>query len=85
MARTNADNPDLSFWVTGFKATTGSDFTCIDFEGSGFDVDRHNLAMIACFDLWAYLRLIDLIATVRELFFTISGLSNCHQFDLATT
>jgi hypothetical protein len=38
MARTNADNPDLSVWVTGFEAIASHDFTCINFKGSGFNV-----------------------------------------------
>jgi hypothetical protein len=51
MARTNADNPDLSVWITGFEAIAGCDFTCIDFKSSGFDVDRHNLTMIISLNL----------------------------------
>jgi hypothetical protein len=68
MARTNADNPDLSVWVTDFEASfilkgfanASRYFTCINFKGSGFNIDRHNLAVIAFFDLRTHLRFINL-------------------------
>jgi hypothetical protein len=40
VAGTNADNPNLSVRVTGFEAIAGSNFTGIDFKGSGFEVVR---------------------------------------------
>jgi hypothetical protein len=59
MAGTNTNNPDLSLWITGFKASlilrgfayAGRNFTGIDFKSSCFEVDRHNLAMITRFNL----------------------------------
>jgi hypothetical protein len=54
-------------------------FVC-DFKGSGFDVDRDNLAMITLLDLGTHLRLINLITTLGKLFLAVSGLSNCHDF-----
>jgi predicted RNase H-like HicB family nuclease len=74
----------LSIWVTGFKAITGSYFTRINLKVSCFEINRHNIAMIALFDLRSYLRLIERIAPLGKLFLAISGLSNCHRFDLAT-
>jgi hypothetical protein len=71
--------------VTGFKAIASGNFTSIDLKGSSFEVDRHNFPMIAFFDLSAHLCLIERIATLGELFFAISGLSNCHGVDLAAT
>jgi hypothetical protein len=55
------------------------------FKGSGFNVDRDHLPMIAFLDLSAYCCLIECIATLGKFFFAISGLSDCHEFDLATT
>jgi hypothetical protein len=82
MARANADNPDLSIWVTGFEAIAGSNFTRVNFKVSSFDVDRHNLAMIAFLNLGPHLRFINLIAPSSELFFTVAGLSDCHGLAL---
>jgi hypothetical protein len=55
MTGTDANYPDLSIRVTGFKSIASSNFTLIDLKGSGFEVDRHNLPMIAFFDLRSHL------------------------------
>jgi hypothetical protein len=85
MARTNANYPNLSVWVAGFEAIAGSNLTRIQFKISGFNVDRHNFAVIACFNLGSHLSFVDFIATACKFFFAISGLSNCHLPDLAAT
>jgi hypothetical protein len=71
--------------MAGFEAIAGSYFTRINFKVSCFKIDRHNLAMITFFDLRSNLRFIDFITTPSKFFFAISGLSNCHGFDLAST
>jgi hypothetical protein len=85
MARTNADNPDLSVRLTSFKAIASRNFALIHLKISGFDVDRNNSAMVAFFDLLAHVRLINLITTSSKFFFAVAGLSNCHRLDLAST
>jgi hypothetical protein len=85
MTGTNANHPDLSVRVTGFQAITSGYLTGIDLEGSSFKVDRHNLAMIALFNLLTHLRLINLIATLSKFFFAVAGLPNRHRFDLCST
>jgi hypothetical protein len=47
----NTNNPDLSIWVTRFKAIASSYFTGINFKISSFKVDRYNFALITRFDL----------------------------------
>jgi hypothetical protein len=47
--------------------------------------DRNNLSMIAFFDLRSDFRFIECIAALGKLFFAVSGLSDCHGVDLATT
>jgi hypothetical protein len=79
MTRANADNPDLSIGVTGFKAIACSNFAPIDFKISGFDVDRYNLAVVLCFDLRTHLSLVDFVTTPSKFFFAVSGLSYCHN------
>jgi len=79
----NADNPRLGIRKSLKKPISCSqDFVC-NLKGSRFNVDCHNFAMIACFNLRSYLRLIERIASLGKLFLAISRLSNCHQFDLA--
>jgi hypothetical protein len=59
VARANANNPDLSVWMTGFEASlilrgfanAGKNFAFIHFKIPRFEVDHHNFSMIACFDL----------------------------------
>jgi hypothetical protein len=51
MTRTNANNPDLGIGMKGFEAIASSNFAPIDFKSSGFNIDRHNFAMIAFLDL----------------------------------
>jgi hypothetical protein len=72
MARTNANHPDLSFRVTGFESIASSDFTSIDFKGSGFEIDRYDLAMITFFDLrWRSLP--EVIESVTHRFHHLAG------------
>ena len=49
MAGTNADDPDLSIWVTIFKSLASSNFTFIDLKVASFKIDRHNLTTIVLF------------------------------------
>jgi hypothetical protein len=55
------------------------------FKCSSFNVDRDHLSMIACLDLSAHRCLIERITALGKFFFAISGVSDCHEFDLATT
>jgi transposase-like protein len=45
MARANADNSNLSLWVTGFEAIAGSNLTRIDFKSFSFGVNRPSLQL----------------------------------------
>jgi hypothetical protein len=54
-------------------------------EGSGVNVDRDNLAIVAVFDLRSDLRLVQGMAALSEFFFAISGLSDWHGADLTAT
>jgi hypothetical protein len=85
MARADADNPNLSLWVMGFKAIAGSNLTRVNLKGSGFEVNRYNFSMIACFDLRAHLSFIKLVTTSSKFFFAVAGLPNSHQLDLVST
>jgi hypothetical protein len=78
-------NPRLGIWQTLIKLSRGYHRIVRKLEGSGFDVNRHYLAMIAFLDLLAHLRFINLITTSSKLFFAVAGLSNCHRLDLVST
>jgi hypothetical protein len=80
----NPHNPRLGIWQTLIKLSSRSHRIVCKLEGSGFNIDRHYLAMIAFFDLLAHLRFINLITTSRKLFFAVAGLSNCHRLDLVS-
>jgi hypothetical protein len=81
----NPDKPSLSIGVLG-KKMIGCGHDIVRYlKGSSFNVNRHNLAMIAFLDLLAHLRLINLIATSSKLFFAVAGLSYCHRLDLVST
>lgn len=82
MARTNADNPDLSVWVTGFEAITSSNFARINLKVSGFEIDRNNFAIVAFFDLRSHLGLVNFITTTSVFFLGIAGVSNCHRITI---
>jgi hypothetical protein len=87
----NADKPSLGIRHSGQKMFRCSDNIVCDFKGSGFNVDRYNLAMITFFDLrsplaqakLSNLSFIKCIASLGKLFFTIAGLSYCHLFNLS--
>jgi hypothetical protein len=57
----------------------------IDFKISGFDVDRHNFAIVARFDLLPNARLIKFLPTPSDLFFAVTSLADCHSFALGST
>jgi hypothetical protein len=76
MTRTDTDDPNLRIGITGFEAIASRYFTRINLEGSGFNIDRHNFAMVAFFDLRPYLSLIDCVATLGKFFFAVAGLSS---------
>jgi hypothetical protein len=78
-------NPRLCIWQARIKLSGSSHRIVCKLEGSGFNIDRHYLAMIAFLDLLAHLRLINLVTTSGKLFFAIAGLSNCHRLDLVST
>nr|WP_309736874.1 hypothetical protein [Chamaesiphon sp. OTE_75_metabat_556] len=47
----NPNKPSLSIGVLGEQMLgCGHDIVC-HLKGSGFDIDRHNLPVITCFDL----------------------------------
>jgi hypothetical protein len=85
MARTNTNHPDLSSGIAGLKAITSSDFTSINFKVSSFQINRHDLAMIAWLYLTTHLSLINRIATLGELLFAKAGLPECHGFAAASS
>jgi hypothetical protein len=60
--------------MAGFQAIASCDLTRINFKRSSLNIDRHDLAMITFFDLWANLRLINLITPSSKLFFAVAGL-----------
>jgi hypothetical protein len=77
-------NPGLGIWQTLIKLSRSYHRIVRKLEGSGFDINCHNLAMITFLNLLAHLRLVNLIATSSKLFFAVAGLSNCHWFDLVS-
>jgi hypothetical protein len=82
MAGTNANDPNLSIGVTSFKAIASHNFTLIDFKIFGFDIDRHNLAMITFLDLGSHPSFINLVPSSSKFFFAVLWLSNCHRRNL---
>ena len=66
--------------MASLKTITSGDCTRINFKVSSFQINRHNLAMIAWLDLATHLSLINRIATSGELLFAIPELSECHGF-----
>jgi hypothetical protein len=85
MTRANPHHPYLGLRTTGFETSTGRYFASINFKISGFDVDRHDSALIVGLNLRAHLRFIDLISPSRKFFFTGVGLPNCHGFNPVST
>jgi hypothetical protein len=64
----------------------GSTQTVIaNFKFTGFDVDRDNLAPVVWLNLKPDLGFIERIPPLGKFLFAISGLPNCHWFDLAAT
>jgi hypothetical protein len=81
----NPNKPCLGIRVLG-KKSIGCGYDIVsDLKSPGFNIDRHNLPVIAFFDLLTNLWLIQSIAVLGEFFFAISGLSNCHRLDLVST
>jgi hypothetical protein len=45
-----------------------------------FDIDRHNLALVSCFELLLDARLIEFLPTTIDRFFAVMSWANCHRF-----
>jgi hypothetical protein len=82
---TNPDHPRLRIRITIVQSIDRNPGGFCHFKGPGFNVDRDHLPMITFLDLSAHRCLIERIATLGKFFFAISGLSDCHEFDLAAT
>jgi hypothetical protein len=82
---TDPDAPRLSIWKALEKSIGGTQAIIANLKLTCLDIDRDNLAPIGLLNLRADFRLIKRIPTLSKLFFAISGLSDCHRFDLAAT
>jgi hypothetical protein len=83
MPNPNAKN--LGVRAPGQQFFGGNEAFIGHLEGSGVNIDRDNLSIVAVFDLRSNLRLVQCMTTLGEFFFAISGLSNCHGADLTAT
>src|SRR5437667_9419554 len=77
--RADAHKPGLGIWVTRQEAVGSREDVFCHFVGARFNIDRHDLAVIAGFDLRTDLALIELVATTCELFFAVPWLSHGHR------
>jgi hypothetical protein len=75
---TNPDKPCLGLRIAGQEAIRSREDIFGYLEGSGVDVDSHDLALIAGFDLRADVMFIDFITTPCVFFHTIARLPHCH-------
>jgi hypothetical protein len=82
---TDPDAPRLSIWKALEKSIGGTQAIIANLKLTCLDIDRDNLALIILLDLESDFRLIKRIPTLSKLFFAISGLSDCHQINLAAT
>jgi hypothetical protein len=84
-ANPNPHAPRLGIRQT-LEQSIGSTQTVItNFKFTCFDVDRDNLAPVVWLNLKPDLGFIERIPPPGEFLFAISGLSDCHRFDLAAT
>jgi hypothetical protein len=82
---TNPNAPRLSIWKALEKSIGGTQAIITNLKLTRLDVNRDNLAPIGLLNLRADFRLIKRIPALSKLFFAISGLSDCHQINLAAT
>jgi hypothetical protein len=69
------NDPRLSIRQSLIKSSSSSHRVISKLEGSSFDIDRHNLAVVIHLNLRAHLSFINFIAPSRKFFFTVAGLS----------
>jgi hypothetical protein len=82
---TDPDAPRLSIWKALEKSIGGTQAIIANLKLTCLDIYGDNLALIILLDLESDFRLIKRIPTLSKLFFAISGLSDCHQINLAAT
>jgi hypothetical protein len=77
----NPNDPRLSIRVSLIEAIDSSHRRISHFKTTRFNIDRHYLAVITCFNLGTHLRFINLIATSGKFLLAVAGLSDCHGRD----
>jgi hypothetical protein len=84
-ASANPNAPRLSIRKALEKPIGCTQAIIANLKFTRFDIDRDNLAPMGLLNLKPDFGFIERIPPLGKLFFAISGLSNYHGFDLATT
>jgi hypothetical protein len=84
-ASANPNAPRLSIGKALEKSIGCTQAVIANLKFTRLNIDRDNLALMILLDLEPDFGLIERIAPLGEFFFAISGLSDCHGFDLAAT
>jgi hypothetical protein len=82
---TNPNAPRLSIRKALEKSIGGTQTIITNFKFTCLDIYRDNLALMILLDLEPDFGLIERIPPLGKLFFTISGLSDCHRAYLTAT
>src|SRR5438105_3946585 len=75
---TEPDEPNLGVRNLGEQSLSCRKVVCIHLPGTGFNVNRNELAGVAGFYPQAYVTIVDLSASSRELPFVIARLADRH-------
>jgi hypothetical protein len=84
-ASANPNAPRLSIGKALEKPIGCTQAIIANLKFTRLDIDRDNLAPMGLLNLKPNFGFIERIPPLGKLFFAISGLSNCHGFDLAAT
>jgi hypothetical protein len=78
----NPNAPRLSIRKALEKPISSTQAIIANFKFTCFNVDRHDLGSMVFLNLKSDFGFIECITPLGKFFFAISGLSNCHSFDL---